>query len=121
MPFPSTGKLSLSGYSEKPESALLRSEMESGPAKQALIKSRVMVERSITLHYSFAEYAAFKAWFKSTDCNRGASWFDWLDPIDGATKQARLKNGDYDALPRSGGEGAVLEWDVSMIIETWDS
>jgi len=121
MPFPSTGKLSLSGYSEKPESALLRSEMESGPAKQALIKSRVMVERGITLRYSFAEYTAFKTWFKSADCNRGASWFDWTDPIDSTAKQARIKNGDYNAVPRNGGEGAPLEWDVSMIIETWDN
>lgn len=121
MAFPSIGKINLSSYTEKPESAVLRSEMESGPSKQALIKSRVMVPRSVTLLFDATEYATFKAWFKSADCLSGANWFDWVDPIDGATKQARIKNGEYDPRPRSGNEGEQLKWSVSMIIETWSS
>jgi len=118
MPFPTTGKLLFSGYSETPESAVLRTDMESGPPKQAKIKSRSLVTRPLTYRFNNTEYDAFELWFK-TEINYGASWWNWEDPRDGATKQARIVSGQYAAKMAEQGEGAELEWDVSFNLETW--
>lgn len=121
MAFPNYGKLKLAPYNENPESAIRRTTMETGPAKQARIKSRVMVDRSVVIRYTGTEFASFKSWFKSSDCNWGAAWFDWTDPIDNTVKQARIVNGAYTANPRSAGDGAPVEWDVALTLETWES
>lgn len=104
------------GFGEQRESALERSEMESGPAKQARVLSRVMVRRSITVDIeALADYRAFIAWFKN-DISEGALWFDWSDPVDGATKPARVVAAEWmDAKPRAG----LRNWEIPMTIETW--
>lgn len=113
--FPSYARLLVAGYSEARESALQRSEFESGPARQARVKSRVMVRRSATVNLeSLADYHAFIAWF-STDLDEGAGWFDYTDPVRGTTVQARIVAGDLTATPEPG----LQDWTIPVVIETW--
>lgn len=101
----------------EPESAVLRTEMESGPPKQAKLRSRVMVERPVTYSLdSKADYLAFMTWVRGT-INRGVSWFDWTDPLDNVTKLARIKGGkvSYKSL-----NAALSFWEASFVLETWD-
>ncbi len=121
MAFPNGGELLLNGYGMRPASAVLRTAMESGPPKQAKIKSRVMVVRPVQYIYTETELQAFETWFSGTECNRGASWFDWTDPRDGAAKQVRIIKGEYGVLPHNESEGAPLKWIVSFNIENWES
>ena len=118
--FPALGKLRLEGYGEQPESAVLRTEMESGPPKQAQVRSRVMVTRPVTMQYNAADYGSFKTWFRD-DIARGADWFDWTDPVDGVIKQARIAGGEYSAVPFTESQGGPLLWDVSFQLETWEA
>jgi len=118
MAFPTYGELILRQYSENPDSSVLRTEMETGPAKQAKVQSLAPVQRRVSLFFTGAEFETFKIWFKGSECNRGASWFDWLDPQTGTTKQARIVDGKYEALTTNTGEGSEIGWHVSMNLET---
>ncbi len=114
--FPSYVKIRLEGFAEKRESALLRSETESGPPKQARIKSRVLVTRAVRLRLETkANYLAFVAWF-STNINEGADWFLWTDPVSGTVREARFSEGGLNAAPLAGTLGY---WEISSTIETW--
>lgn len=117
MAFPTYGKLLLSNHSGDPESAILRSDFETGPAKQSKIKSRVPVRRTLVLQFTAAELASFEAWFRGAECNYGAGWFDWSDPRDDQTIQARIFEGKYTYQATSTGEGAPLAWLVTLQLE----
>lgn len=113
--WPTYAKFLADGFTVRRESALQRTEMESGPAKQARIRSRVMVTRSgQVLFETKADYLAFLAWF-ATDINEGASWFNWTDPVDGAVKSARIAAADMEQAPLA----ALRVWRVRLSIETW--
>ena len=97
--FPSYAKILLDGFGEQRESALLRTEMESGPQKQVKIKSRVMVTRPVQIILpSKADYNSFITWYRDT-INEGANWFDWLDPVSSSTKSVRFNGSGIDASP----------------------
>lgn len=115
--FPSYMKLILAGLTFKRESALLRTEMEIGPPKQTVQKTRVMLTRKVTYAAdSKTDYLNFITWFTTT-INRGAAWFDWTDPVDGVTKKARIVNGELDEeKPLNSG---LTLWQVSFHLETW--
>jgi len=114
--FPSYAELLISGYGEKRESVLLRTEMESGPPKQARIKSRVMVERAVAIRLmSLADYQAFVAWF-ALDLDEGAGWFDFNDPVSGVSKPARFVGGGLEATPTT---ARLNGWTINAKIETW--
>ena len=113
--FPTYAKILASGYAEQRESALLRTEMESGPPKQAKIKSRVMVVRPVNvLIQSRADYLSFVDWFVE-DLNEGSAWFDFTDPVTNTVKQARFVGGGLDATPQAG----LTLWAIPLKIETW--
>ena len=113
--FPNYVKLLANGYQEQRESALLRTEMESGPPKQARIKSRVMVTRPVEIMVnSKADYQAFVTWF-STAINEGSDWFDFTDPVTRTVKQGRFVGGGLEATPSGGGK----VWSIKAKIETW--
>jgi len=117
--FPTYGLFLFEGYAEQPQSGLKRTEMESGPAKQAVVRSRVMVHRPIKYRFNATDYASFKTFVKDTLIG-GSDWFDWSDPVDGVTKQARIVSGEYQGRAVSIGEGVLPEWEVSFSLETWE-
>ena len=113
--FPAYAKILAAGFAEQRESALLRTEMESGPPKQAKIKSRVMVVRPVSiLLQSRADYMSFVEWFSET-LNEGANWFDFTDPVTNTVKQARFVGGGLEASPQAG----LTLWTIDTKIETW--
>lgn len=114
--FPSYAVPLIEGYGERPEPAVERTEMESGPPKQMRVRSRALVTRPVKyLLASQADYAAFMAWFRDT-LGAGADWFDWTDPRDGVTKKARIVGGKLDARPTV---KTLARWIVSFELETW--
>lgn len=116
--FPSYAKIMFAGYSQQRESALLRTEMESGPPRQSKVRSRVMITRSVKIYLqSLADFQSFETWY-STDINEGASWFNFNDPVTGSVKSARFSGGGYTATPLVGGMSA---WEISAKIESWGS
>ena len=112
---PAYVEILLDGFMEQRGSALLRTEMEDGPAKQARIRSRAIITRPATLRVtSRANYMNFLAWYSET-LNEGADWFAFTDPVTQTVKQARFVGGGFDATPQSGLE----TWFIKTQIETW--
>ena len=117
--WPTYAKILVDGFAEQRESALMRTEMESGPPRQTKVKSRVMVTRPVNIYLeTLADYASFKTWFGTT-INEGADWFTWTDPIDGASKSARFAGGGLSAMPLPG--LTTSRWRISASLETWGS
>ena len=114
--FPSYAKILFDGYAQQRESALLRTEMESGPPRQAKVKSRVMITRTVNIHLKTqAEFAAFETWY-ANDLKEGSIWFNYADPVTGTTKEARFVDGGYSAKFKTKVYGS---WIVSAKIESW--
>ena len=97
---------------------VLETDTETGPAKVARIRSRVMLWREVEyLFGSLADYQAFIAWF-TTDIERGALWFDWPDPSDADTvKPARIRGG---LLEEERPDKRMDTWSLKFQIGTWD-
>ena len=117
--FPSIGKLLLEGFGEEPGSSVERSEFENGAVKQTQTVSRVLVSQAVTMCFTAAEYATFRAFWRNT-LRRGADWFNWIDPRDGTVKLARIVGGKYSGQVFVESPGAPLSWQVSMQFEQWD-
>jgi hypothetical protein len=114
--FPAYAEILFDSYNKKRESALLRSEMESGPPKQARVKYNVMVVHNVKIYLaSRDDFESFEEWYKD-DLNEGSSWFDMTDPVYGSTIQARFRDGGYTATPMS---AKMEDWTVQAQIETW--
>jgi len=114
--FPFYATLLWDGFTERPEPNAIRTEMESGPAKQAPKASKATTTRPVKYRLnSAADYQSFKDWHRD-DLKHGTGWFDWTDPVDGVTKLARIPGGQIDPKPAR----RMLDvWDVSFQIETW--
>lgn len=114
--FPTYANILYNGYQKNRESALMRSEMESGPPKQARVKSNVMEVHNVKIYLaSKANFLLFESWY-ADDIFDGASWFDFTDPITGNTIQARFRNGGYAATPMT---ADMENWEITAQIETW--
>lgn len=114
--FPVYAQILYKDFSQKKESALLRTEMDSGPPKQAKVKSKVMVVRTVRIYLaSKTDFANFETWY-DTDLQQGSAWFDFVDPISGSTIQARFRDGGYTSQPMS---AKMEDWEVSAQIESW--
>jgi hypothetical protein len=106
------------GFAIQRQSAVLRSDMESGPPKQAKILSRVLVPRAVTFSLkTLADYNSFIVWFRD-DLVRGAEWFTWTDPVDNVSKLARIVGG---VLESEEPHGSLNAWRIRCRMETWDA
>jgi hypothetical protein len=117
MAFPLIGKFLLDPYREKPAPLTRRTNMDGGLPKQARIARRRMVQRPCAYRFTAAEFTTFKAW---VDSEGAESWFNWTDPFNGSTKQARLVLGQYEGQPVAEQDGAPLEWVVNFTLETFE-
>ena len=116
--FPAYLKLLREGFGKEPEPIISRTPMDDGMVKQAKVKARALVGR--TVRYAADTKADFQSWetFFNTTVNAGADWFNWTDPLDGAVKLARVVQGSYSATPIN---GALTRWVIAMRIETWSA
>lgn len=118
--WPAYARLIFEGFEEQPESAVITTPMEEGPAKVRRVKSRVMVSRpAVALFQTRADYLSFVAWFRSASgANGGAAWFDWRNPVTGTTVSARVVGGLMRGTPQS---PSLSSWKVSLTLESWDA
>lgn len=96
--FPSIGILTTSGFTEMPDPNIVRSQMETGFAKQAKRSSVNLIRRNVNYVFTEAEYATFKTFFFDTSAN-GTLFFDWDDPVTGTTIEVRVVEGNYSMTP----------------------
>lgn len=94
--FPTYACVQLEGYQEKSDFLVLRSEMDSGVAKQRPRRSLPIVTRDVKVKVANkTEKTLFDTWVKN-DIDGGTGWFDYIDPLDNVTKQARIINGEVN-------------------------
>ena len=115
---PSYVKISFDGFTIKKETGILRTEFETGPPRQARVKSRTMKTRSVNLFIdSKANFLLFETWFDD-ELEQGALFFNMTDPVSGNTIEARFVGGVYTAQPMS----AKLDlWQINCQIESWSA
>jgi len=113
---PSYVKILFDGYQQNRESALLRTEMETGPPRQARVKSLVMTTRTAKLYLATrADYLSFLTWYRD-DISEGALFFNMSDPVSNSTISARFVDGGFDSKPMS----AKMDcWEIDVRIESW--
>ena len=113
---PSYAKILFAGYQQQRESALLRTDMESGPPRQNKVRSRVMVTRTCNLFFdSEADFNSFETWYAG-DAHEGSLWFNFTDPVSGSVKSGRFVGGGYTATPLV---PDLSKWQIDLKIETW--
>lgn len=84
----------LDGYEETANYNVLRTQMDSGLAKQRARNSMPIVTRNVKIRVlNKTDKASFDTWVK-TDLNGGVGWFTYTDPVDGVSKQARFISGE---------------------------
>jgi hypothetical protein len=71
-------RLALNSYAFADAPFAIRSEMESGPARQRLIASQLMTSITASLDLDAAQMVDFRAFYRDT--NHGMDWFDM--PVD---------------------------------------
>lgn len=115
--WPAYAEIKLDGFGLEPESALLRTDMESGPPLQTRTKSRVMVPMQMIVRFmSKASLLDFLDWWRD-DLGLGAGWFDFTHPVTGLTVQARIAGGK---LGRYEPAGSLDRWHMPLTLEYWD-
>ena len=115
--FPSYATLVNDGYSLQREQNILRTQMETGPAKQLKTKSRSLVTVNCAVQLSSANYTLFLAWFQN-NLDYGADWFYWTDPRTVTVKTARIIGGLEAESPLSSRLGI---WKVRFKLEYWSA
>lgn len=94
---------------EEPGTALMRSEMERGVAKQRRVAADVTVTQEITAYFNTKQRAEdWETWFYTT-INAGTDYFDWTDLRTGTTRQVRIKEGKPGGL-----KPATVNWAYSQ-------
>ena len=110
--FPS-GKITTSGFKRQRVSSVIRSDMESGPAKQALRASRDYIRFPVTYLFTDTEYGVFDVWVRDTINTVGT--FDWTDPVSDTVMTARIVEGDIsEASPVN---PQMSHWVVKFLLE----
>lgn len=103
-------------YQQSRESALLRTQMESGPPRQVKIKSRIMTTIQARLYIdSNAEYQQFLTWYRE-EIQEGALFFQFIDPLTSTTIEGRFVDGGFVSVPLS---SSMNKWEVRTSIEYW--
>lgn len=106
--FPPTVKIGFP-KAENPASAILRTEMERGIAKQRRMSADVMVKQEVTAFFDTAQQATeWESWFYGS-IGAGADFFDWRDQRTGTTRQVRIVDGKPGALTP-----ATVNWAYSQ-------
>ena len=118
--WPASAKILHDGYAERRPTALMRTDMESGPPKQVRTKSRVMVALTLAVLFdTAADYADFLAWF-ANDLDQGSGWFDFTDPRTGTVRTARIEGGQLgEAVPL--GAASAGPWRLPVTVEYWSA
>lgn len=113
--FPNIGILTTNGFSETSDPNIIRTQTESGFAKQAKRSAVSLVRRTVNYVFTEAEYATFKTFFYDTSAN-GTLFFDWDDPVTGTTIEVRVTEGNYQMTPLT---SRFNHYSVQMTLESY--
>ena len=115
--FPVDSELLKSGFKYQRQTNVVRSDMESGPAKQSLRASKDYVRFPVEYFFKKTEFIAFKAWVKDTIGVVGE--FDWTEPLSNDIMVVKIVNGDIsDATPVTTN---LSHWIVKFTLEVIDT
>jgi len=113
--FPSYAQLERQGFGDTPRPGVVRTDMESGPPKQATVESRSLHRISVVYLISTkADYQSFITWWETTISR--VDWFDWTDPVSNTTKQARIVDGAIETTPL---RSDLAHWEIRFDLEYW--
>lgn len=111
--WPTYARLIVAGYGEEADFGVIRTETDSGIAKQRARFSKPIVTRdAAVIVMSLADKRALDAWIGG-DLRGGAAWFAWTEPLTGNSVQARLVSGKW-----KWGEPQGPVWQATCQIET---
>lgn len=114
--FPTYAKL-LHAIDVQRESQVGSTPMETGPSKQARVRSRGMVFWRVKYALaSLTDYNNFIDQFFDIDISGGADWFDYPRPTDDAIVQARIIDGSLD---KETPNKHMDVWVVEFVIGWW--
>ncbi|KRG47339.1 hypothetical protein ARC20_03140 [Stenotrophomonas panacihumi] len=95
--WPTNAKLMITGYGEKFDPSVERTEMERGVPKERKLNSQVLQKITVSVLFATPEAAeAFEDWYFDEIDRIG--WFTVVHPRTGATVTARFEGGDIGSL-----------------------
>jgi hypothetical protein len=116
LPLPTFG-----GYGVEPVDSILRTEMESGPARQRRRYTQTPTRMPVRWRFTAWEFALFESWFKHK-AKEGGEWFsiNLLGGLGMVPHEARFVgrgSSPYRATPTRGGPGDGARWVVTSALE----
>ena len=109
------------GYGIEPMDSILRTEMDSGPARQRRRYTQTPTRMPVRWQFTAWEFAVFESWFKYK-AREGGEWFsiDLLGGVGMVGHEARFVgrgSAPYRANPSRGGPDDGARWVVTSSIE----
>lgn len=112
--FPTYVLMLAEGYGEEPDYGMVRTDMDGGMPKERSRFSVPIITQTISIRVrSDADKQQFDSWVRN-DLAGGVGWFNWLDPVDGRQKRARLSGKPPYRWQRDGPQ----RWQAQLQIET---
>lgn len=104
-----------SGVGIERKTAVVRSSMDSGPAKQRARFTAAVRELQVPMFFTGTELQTFDTFFITT-LSEGALSFDWLDPVNDSTVSMRfMEPPKFQQV--SGGASADRVWRSTFKLE----
>lgn len=109
------------GYGVEPMDSILRTDMESGPARQRRRYTQVPTRIPVRWRFTAWQFAVFEGWFVSR-AKAGGEWFtiSLLGGLGMTEHEARFQgqgSAPYRATATRGGPGAGARWVVTSVLE----
>ncbi len=123
--FPNTLPLpTFEGYSIEPLDVILRTDMESGPARQRRRFTQAPTKLPVRWRFTAHEFMVFESWFKNK-AKAGGAWFSvtllgGLGMTDHEARFVGRGQAPYNAQPHRGGPGDGARWIVTSALEVRD-
>lgn len=107
-----------SGYGFEADSGIIRTSMDTGPAKIRRRTTAVVKRHKGTIIMTRAQFAAWQSWFENY-LAFGSLTFAMSDPITGSTVDARIiaptGGKAYSFSPESGSNYGVLSIEIEVL------
>lgn len=98
------------------QSGKVRSDMDTGPAKQRARFTAVALHYDGSLMLTGTQLAAFETFYEDT-LGQGAVAFDWIDPVTDVAASLRFRSDPEDTLVRAHDDPDKRLYSVTMPLE----
>lgn len=104
-------------YNYRPQNALIRTDMDTGPPKVRRRFTAITKDHSGTIIMDTTEKESFETWFYTT-AGFGSEEFTITNPQDDAdTITCRFKSGNGEPLYNIKQNGGTLDWEIQFTME----